>query len=503
MDNSPGVPGHGGGATGAIPAALRQLLTKGGGGGPRQHAAQIGGVVQAVSKPAGGDSPMPSTRASLDMAGARRQHRPSDPATARGLGAWLTSLRGGSRTTASAAHTRNPSAELARDSASLALAAVAATVTAIEIRESAPAAPSSRVGRKRAPPTVVYRILVSDRSDRQWWTVRSAAEFRDLHAALRRRFAHVAGAWSDLFPSKRWSASAPEPQPADRLNVFLRTVVADPDTCACDEMQRFLAADTLLPCSTISHCDPAHRLPMPSAWATREAMERISMPVLKDHGQYVCVSQTATPPPAVGPTFLFGSPPPGRLNNAPRSAQPSIAAPMLSPPAVPPRPTKHQSMGIDHHTKSPLAAVIGEDAAALQVIRKASDSLLYVSAEKRPNIEPLTVRKKYGLRGNLQYVTGASYHHHSEQPDHSLVAASGQGPEPKESIGTIDDDIELTCADHGLDHEDNYSRDVTLVTSPSPPLSQHSSQLPSVQKSETWAAAPPHIAARESSGCED
>ncbi|KAJ2463558.1 hypothetical protein EV174_006937, partial [Coemansia sp. RSA 2320] len=113
---------------------------------------------------------MPSTRASLDMAGARRQHRPSDPATARGLGAWLTSLRGGSRTTASAAHTRNPSAELARDSASLALAAVAATVTAIEIRESAPAAPSSRVGRKRAPPTVVYRILVSDRSDRQWWT---------------------------------------------------------------------------------------------------------------------------------------------------------------------------------------------------------------------------------------------------------------------------------------------------------------------------------------------
>ncbi|KAJ2445603.1 hypothetical protein GGI03_007644, partial [Coemansia sp. RSA 2337] len=109
-------------ASGAIPTVLRQLLTKGG-GGSRQHAAQIVGIVPtSVSKPApavyhplspqaatygqrtlvGSDSPMPSARASLDMGAARRTHQPSDAASGRasgnGIGAWLSkySLRGGS-----------------------------------------------------------------------------------------------------------------------------------------------------------------------------------------------------------------------------------------------------------------------------------------------------------------------------------------------------------------------------------------------------------------------
>ncbi|KAJ1670992.1 Serine/threonine-protein kinase Sgk2 [Coemansia sp. RSA 25] len=138
------------------------------------------------------------------------------------------------------------------------------------------------------------------------------------------------------------------------------------------------------------------------------------------------------------------------------------------------------------HPKSPLAAVIGEDAAAMQVLRKASDSLLYVSAEKRPNIEPLTMRKKYGLRGNLQYINGSNYQQEKEEEEEEehTVAAGVQGPEPKESICTIDDDIEANSDDH----EHYHPRDVTLVASP---ISQYSSQhkLPPMSKSKTWGAA--------------
>ncbi|KAJ2862647.1 Serine/threonine-protein kinase Sgk2 [Coemansia aciculifera] len=513
-------------ASGAIPTVLRQLLTKGG-GGSRQHAAQIVGIVHpSVSKPApttvyhplspqaatygqrtlvGSDSPMPSARASLDMGAARRTHRTSDAAPGRasgnGIGAWLSkySLRGGSNgsrtsvtsttSTASSVHTRNASAEIARHSIDSTLAAMqlsgvaasqafAALITAIEIRDNAGSSSASlRVGRKQRS-AVVYRILVSGRDGHQWWVVRAFAEFHDLHALIRRRFAHVGSAWADLFPTKRWSASTPAPQSADRLNVFLRAITADADVCACDDVQRFLkdnsATVAMSPVSDDGHAhfDPSHRMPLPDAWASgshhspgRDSMVRVSMPVLKDHYHYACVAQTATPPTS-GPRHLFEP-----------ALHPSSAA---APPVVPPRPAKHQSMGVDH-PKSPLAAVIGEEAAAMQVLRKASDSLLYVSAEKRPNIEPLTMRKKYGLRGNLQYINGSNYH----QDEKRSTVASEQGPEPKESICTIDDDIEADNEDHGAHY---HPREVTLVASP---ISQYSSQqkLPPMSKSKTWGAA--------------
>ncbi|KAJ2059491.1 Serine/threonine-protein kinase Sgk2 [Coemansia sp. S146] len=514
-------------APGAIPTVLRQLLTKGG-GGSRQHAAQIVGIVHpSVSKPApttvyhplspqaatygqrtlvGSDSPMPSARASLDMGAARRTHRTSDAAPGRasgnGIGAWLSkySLRGGSNgsrtsvtstSTASSVHTRNASAEIARHSIDSTLAAMqlsgvaasqafAALITAIEIRDNAGSSSASlRVGRKQRS-AVVYRILVSGRDGHQWWVVRAFAEFHDLHALIRRRFGHVGSAWADLFPTKRWSASTPAPQSADRLNVFLRAITADTDICACDDVQRFLkdnsATVAMSPVSDDGHAhfDPSHRMPLPEAWASgsphspgRDSMVRVSMPVLKDHYHYACVAQTATPPTS-GPRHLF--------EPALHPAVSSVAA----PPVVPPRPAKHQSMGVDH-PKSPLAAVIGEEAAAMQVLRKASDSLLYVSAEKRPNIEPLTMRKKYGLRGNLQYINGSNYH----QDEKRSTVASEQGPEPKESICTIDDDIEADNEDHGAHY---HPREVTLVASP---ISQYSSQqkLPPMSKSKTWGAA--------------
>ncbi|KAJ2742008.1 Serine/threonine-protein kinase Sgk2 [Coemansia sp. BCRC 34301] len=544
-----------------IPTALRHLLTKGG-GGSRQHAAQIGGIVHyPLSKPAstyqqplsphaatygqrtlvGSDSPMPSARASLDMGAARRTHRPSDTAPARasgnGIGAWLSkySLRGGSSgsrssvnslgSTASSSHTRNASTEIARTSIDSTLAAMqlsgvaaGAVITTIEIRDhAAPGSSSSalRVGRKQRS-TVVYRILVSGRDGHQWWALRSFAEFHDLHALIRRRFARVGSAWADLFPSKRWSASTPAPQSADRLNVFLRAVTADADMCSCDDVQRFLKdSASVVAMSPVSddgragaHFDPTHRMPLPDTWSSsphspgRDSMERVSMPALKDHYQYICVAQTATPPTS-GPRHMFEHATVSSSSHLPahRFHDLSMPAQLLSnasdaaaPPSVPPRPTKHQSMGMDH-PKSPLAAVIGEDAAAMQVLRKASDSLLYVSAEKRPNIEPLTMRKKYGLRGNLQYIDGSSYHQEEEE---RRTVASEQGPEPKESICTIDDDIEADSEDHGGAHY--HPRDVTLVASP---ISQYSPQhkLLPLAKSKAWDAVQSHGA--YDSGSED
>ncbi|KAJ2491483.1 Serine/threonine-protein kinase Sgk2 [Coemansia sp. RSA 2050] len=539
MDTTTPVASSTSSAAGAIPTVLRQLLTKGG-GGSRQHAAQIVGIVHnTVSKPApstvyhqhtlsphaatygqrtlvGSDSPMPSARASLDMGAARRTHRPSDAAPARasgnGIGAWLSkySLRGGSNgsrtsvnstSTASSMHTRNASVEIARHSIDSTLAAMqlngapasqafAALITTIEIRDHAPSGSSSsssaplRVGRKQRS-AVVYRILVSGRDGHQWWVLRAFAEFHDLHALIRRRFAHVGSTWADLFPSKRWSASTPAPQSADRLNVFLRAITTDTDICSCDDVQRFLRDNSttaaMSPVSddghVIAHFDSSHRLPLPDSWDSagspnspgRDSMVRVSMPVLKDHYQYVCVAQTATPPTS-GPRHMFEP-----VHHP--AVSPATAA--ASPPVVPPRPVKHQSMGVDH-PKSPLAAVIGEEAAAMQVLRKASDSLLYVSAEKRPNIEPLTMRKKYGLRGNLQYINGSNYH----QEEKRTTVASEQGPEPKESINTIDDDIEE-------DNDHYHAREVTLVASP---ISQYSSQqkLPLLSKSKTWGTAQSH-----------
>ncbi|KAJ2827970.1 Serine/threonine-protein kinase Sgk2, partial [Coemansia sp. 'formosensis'] len=80
------------------------------------------------------------------------------------------------------------------------------------------------------------------------------------------------------------------------------------------------------------------------------------------------------------------------------------------------------------------------------------------------------------------YINGSNYH----QEEKRTTVASEQGPEPKESICTIDDDIEADNEDHGGAHY--HPREVTLVASP---ISQYSSQqiLPPMSKAKTWGVS--------------
>ncbi|KAI9501345.1 kinase-like domain-containing protein [Coemansia spiralis] len=326
--------------------------------------------------------------------------------------------------------------------------AFAAVITNVEICEASAAAAGSsaaaglRKSSSRNKRHVVYRILVSGR-DGQWWAMRRYSEFHDLFSVLKKRapqpsLACTTGTgslststkWSDLFPTKRWGLPPSievAAQWTEKLNLFLRAITADTDICQSDEVQVFLCETPAaipaslslieLPTAAMSPSSSGYKMQMPGEWESgdiagtndsrtvRDAMVRISMPVLKDSQTSFNtsrvsfdVSQVATPPtsgPKSIPDIAEG---PNALFSVPSSGSQAGAA----PPAIPPRPAKHQTM---EYAKSPFTTAMSDDEASSQVLRKASDSLLYLSAEKRPNIEPLTTRKKYGLRGNLQYVT--------------------------------------------------------------------------------------------------
>ncbi|KAJ2184952.1 Serine/threonine-protein kinase Sgk2 [Coemansia sp. RSA 532] len=416
--------------------------------------------------------PSLATRASLDVAGnAQNASRTSTTS----IGAWLSrySLRpGGSRasanSTASTATTASSSAntigagasELARHSIDSTLAALnltsqafAAVITGVELREHTvrPSASStglrvlgSSAARKRQ---AVYRVLVSGR-DGQWWAIRRYSEFSELCSALKRRFPMHAARWSEMFPSKRFGQTPSievAAQWTDRLNAFLRAVTADTDVCPCDEIQRFLRENAPPPgiLSPAPEADTfASRMALPGDWtvghsqstmAMRDPMGRVSMPALKESAY---ASQMVTPPTS-GPTMPTIAD--GRAASVPArggTSSSSSSGAVATAPLVPPRPNKYPSVGIgSSHGKTPYTVAMLSAGAngslnsaeasdsASQMLRKASDSLLYLSAEKRPNMEPLTMRKKYGLRSNMQYVNDAQ------------VYPSDQGPEPSTAYG--------------------------------------------------------------------
>ncbi|KAJ1771286.1 Serine/threonine-protein kinase Sgk2 [Coemansia sp. RSA 1843] len=371
---------------------------------------------------------------------------------------------------------------------------------------------------------VVYRILVSGR-DGQWWAMRRYSEFHDLYSILKKKvpqhtFSCTTGAtggtsarWSDLFPTKRWGLPPSievAAQWTDRLNVFLRAITTDTEICQCEEVQRFLCEttsalntpatlsviDLSVPgggggsagTSTASIMSPASalRIQLPTdngalAVATpgsiqaesdprlaHDSIGRVSMPALKDNNSQASVTETAAfnvsqvmTPPTSGPKSIPDE------HEALQASNPAVSVPAQNDqsgsvaPMVPPRPAKHQTM---EYAKSPFGTVLLDDEASMQVLRKASDSILYLSAEKRPNMEPLTMRKKYGLRGNLQYINHAY--------------SGDQGPDPRGSSMVIDEeseDIMMAASDNSNNGNNNNNNIMASIASP-----------PSVSKSNTW-----------------
>ncbi|KAJ1729889.1 hypothetical protein LPJ61_003305, partial [Coemansia biformis] len=429
---------------------------------------------------AASDPSIAATRASLDTAHAQ-SHPPSRAGTGAGgssIGAWLSrySLRpgGGSRasanSTASTATTVSSSSntiaaaasELARHSIDSSLAAMhlssqafAAVITGVELREHAvrPSASSaglrmigSGTARKRH---VVYRILVSGR-DGQWWAIRRYSEFNELCTALKRRFPMHAARWAELFPSRRFGQSPSievAAQWTDRLNVFLRAVTADTDVCPGEDIQRFLHENAPPPGVLSPPPDADVYAAAAAAPASlRDPMGRVSMPALKGSAYAVHVATPPTSGPSL-PAIIDGQVASVPFRQTGSSASSSTASSAAVPPAalnaappVPPRPGKHQSMGSDGVRRAHFAAGAGIGGPGSPVLRKASDSLLYMSAEKRPNIEPLTMRKKYGLRGNVQYVTSTQPRRYEQgcdpsravvlEEDSDDVEADGGPPQP-------------------------------------------------------------------------
>ncbi|KAJ1904832.1 hypothetical protein LPJ81_002263, partial [Coemansia sp. IMI 209127] len=423
--------------------------------------------------------------------------------------------------------------------------AVAAAITNVELCEASPSASSTataglRKSSSRNKRHVVYRILVSGR-DGQWWAMRRYSEFYDLYSILKKKVPQhtfscttgiTAGAsarLSDLFPTKRWGLPPSievAAQWTDRLNVFLRAITTDAEISQCEDVQRFLCdtnsalntptalsvidlplsggggVSSSAGASTASIMSPASalRIQLPidndalssgvpgavqtesDPRLTHDPMGRVSMPVLKDNGHSPAtaaafeVGQVMTPPTS-GPKSS-----PGEY----KTFQTAVSIPAqdgqsdCAPPTVPPRPAKHQTM---EYAKSPFGTVLLDDESSLQVMRKASDSLLYLSAEKRPNMEPLTMRKKYGLRGNLQYIN----HGHS----------GDQGPDPRGDSMAIDEESEDVMMGSGTSTKDVSSGNNISMTNLSKSKDPHSSEdaVMSVRHSPTPPPRPPlHLA---------
>ncbi|KAJ1961200.1 Serine/threonine-protein kinase Sgk3, partial [Dipsacomyces acuminosporus] len=326
--------------------------------------------------------------------------------------------------------------------------AFAAYITTVETREAngSSASPSTstfhesrigglRMGRKRF---LVYRILVSGRTG-QWWVSRRYSEFSDLHSALKRRFPAKASKWGEV-PSKRLlpglsTSTDSVMQRRERLNSFLRSLTSDPEVCHCDAMQQFLRDAPLdvdsIPLSerlesiqystqqqnqqqkiqqlqlqtmrsissgyAIADIGAAigvsapYRMPLPEAWTKpseqeaqkpRTSLERMtSMPSLKSTSGHHQVSTMVHQQPS----FDFA------VSQLHQQTQP-VATPMgyASVGAATGRAANQSTQTSDQRTHAR---------------RKTSDPLEYAaSAEKRPNGNiPQSMRKKYGLRRNVQY----------------------------------------------------------------------------------------------------
>ncbi|KAJ1950831.1 hypothetical protein EC988_004238, partial [Linderina pennispora] len=254
--------------------------------------------------------------------------------------------------------------------------AFAAYITSVETREQSG---GLRMGKKKH---LVYKILVSGRTG-QWWVARRYSEFYELFQVLRRRFPKKAGVWGDLFPKRMLPGLSASPdvvmQRREKLNTFLRSVTGDADVCPSEELQLFLHDISIDDTQRAAQ----QRMPLPDEWSIkanrtntgRSSIERmVSMPTLKD-------------------SYM----------SSPTSPNGSLSRPAEQQDSA--QPGNYPPLGIDN-PKHPFATLMN-DADAAQLLRKASDPQLYVSAEKRPGAEQSAVRKKYGLRRNIQYIDDA------------------------------------------------------------------------------------------------
>ncbi|KAJ1642451.1 hypothetical protein LPJ64_005703, partial [Coemansia asiatica] len=494
----------------------------------------------------------PASRASLDFAASQRSVRQTSGSG--GISSWFSryGLRGASSSRSSVTSTASTgtngstantaASEYARHSIDSTMAALHLSTQAFAALiigvEAAPDNNTVLLGvgspRTASKKQAAYRILVSGR-DGQWWAVRQYSEFYDLFSALRRRFPQQASQWADRFPSCNRDINTSADQAAQRapqLNAFLRAITGDTDICPSDDVQRFLRespgslgclSPAVDPVSSPGHSPtlPSHRMPLPGVWSAQPArvsaaMERISMPALKDQGNSSnnsnngssFISQAVTPPtstprrvtPIASQGYQLSVPATEHAVFAQtghqQQQQQQHKQSSIQAPAVPPRPGKHQSMGMDYSKRAPFAAVLDEDAVSQIMLRKASDSMLYLSAEKRPNMEPLTMRKKYGLRSNLQYINA------------SPANPAEQGPEPRESLSSdCEDDATASIEDSNRCGNRNnaagyisYGDDLGIsgISSSGASISSTSAsaghrdvtpmpaQLPHMSKSQTW-----------------
>ncbi|KAI8319410.1 Pkinase-domain-containing protein [Martensiomyces pterosporus] len=374
--------------------------------------------------------------------------------------------------------------------------AFAAYITGAETREQPAASSGLRMGRKKH---LVYRILVSGRNG-QWWVMRRYSEFDYLYQTLKRRFPQKAHHWSELFPGKRLlpalsSSAEMAMQRREQLNGFLRAVTNDTDVCPCEEMQCFLhdtsfsiEGMTLSPDQVegddkeVQMSSPedgphvhhaGHRLPLPGEWSAhnfgglrkgRDSLERMSsMPMLKDG--YMYANQSGANQMGASPETQAADEP---QISVPR--KPTTAA------ALPARPGGYPNLGLGN-PKLPFTPLLDDEDAA-QILRKASDPLLYVSAEKRPNAAHFTVRKKYGLRRNLQYLDDAQT---QTQDTDKQMSGSAPIPSPSAEMSLMSSrDVTLagfqaqtmvntmTWADHSDTAEEYDNSDVDMEAA-SPP----------------------------------
>ncbi|KAJ1827900.1 hypothetical protein LPJ56_001405, partial [Coemansia sp. RSA 2599] len=368
------------------------------------------------------------------------------------LGAWLSKYHlrpgGGARVPAKTSHGSTgsqeyPAAAMSPDEQARgdqAAVAFSAFITSVETKEaSGSGGPGElrmgglRMGRKRF---LVYRIQVTG-SKGQWWVARRYSEFHELFQTLRRLFPQQSQQWNDLFPSKRLipglSSSADSVlHRREKLNSFLRALTQDQVVCQCSAMQQFL------------HDDPidAESVPLAERIAADRECEKQKyggIQPLFHSGQFQQQQQQASKRsissgnalPGIDHTALYSQwqvplpdkwqtiapkmAPKGRESLERMASMPSLKSSSANRPQFDysiPMPTVPQT-AIQGYAS--LGQATGRSANKQQqqnppaaepihMHRKISDPLEYATAEKRPNnVMPHSMRKKYGLRRNLQY----------------------------------------------------------------------------------------------------
>ncbi|KAJ2722855.1 Serine/threonine-protein kinase Sgk2 [Coemansia sp. Benny D115] len=311
-----------------------------------------------------------------------------------------------------------------------------AYITSVETRDSGTSgAPGElrvgglRMGRKRF---LVYRIQVTGSRGHQWWIARRYSEFHDLFQALRRLYPQQASQWSELFPGKRLIPGLGNSTDSglhrrERLNAFLRALTQDTAACRSAAMQQFLRDDPIdvdavpladrMAAGRETQQGPNYGLVQPLSQQQQQQQSKRSissgsalggidhsalyaqwqMPLPDSHWQHTAprpgpkaresLERMASMPSlksatAVQPTFDFSIPVPA----LPLTGYASVGV------------TGGRSVVLPNEEKNPPAAE------PITMHRKISDPMEYASAEKRPNHSmPQSMRKKYGLRRNMQY----------------------------------------------------------------------------------------------------